>query len=200
MNDNENTILSQFMVYTHKVYKMGELVHKIKDYRKRRSIKLSTCAYMLIFAFSFRVSSFYEMQFWVEESKTRFGHLFRKGTPLPKIDALRDIVKMMRIEDVRNLFDAVIDKLIENKVLRENTINGLRVAAVDGVEVFKSRLKYCSDCLTRRVAEETEYFHKAVACMTVGCDPHIVLGIEMLKPRQDNSQKDEGEMTAERGC
>lgn len=195
MSNNE-TVLSQFMIYIHKVYKIGELVHQIKDSRKRRSIKVSTSAYMLIFAFAFRVSSFNEMQFWVEESKSRFGHLFKKGTHLPKIDALRGIVKMMRIEDVQNLFDSVIDRLIENKVLRENTINGLRVAAVDGVEVFKSRVKYCTDCLTRQVGEETEYFHKAVACMTVGCDPHIMLGIEMLKPKKDKSQKDEGEMTA----
>ena len=195
MIDNENTILGQFMRYIHKVYRIGEHVHQIKDYRKRRSIKLSTCAYLLIFAFAFRVSSFNEIQFWIEERRTRFGHLFKKGTRLPKIDALRDIVKMMQIEDVQNLFDSVIDKLAENKVLRENTINELRVAAVDGVEVFSSRLKYCPDCLTRKVGEEEEYFHKAVACMTVGCDPHIILGMEMLKPKQDNSPKGEGEMT-----
>lgn len=196
MINNDNTILGQFMAYIHKVYKIGDLIHQIRDERQRRSIKLSTATYMLIFAFAFRVSSFHELQYWVEEKRTRFRHLFKKGTLLPKIDALRDIVKMMRLEDVRNLFDGVISKLIENKVLRENTINGFRVVAVDGVEVFKSRLRSCDNCLTRQVGEETEYFHKAVACMTVGCDPHIVLGMEMLKPKQDDSQKDEGEMTA----
>jgi predicted transposase YbfD/YdcC len=66
---------------------------------------------------------------------------------------------------------------------------------VDGVEVFKSRLKRCTHCLTRTVSEETEYFHKAMACMTVGSSPHIVLGMEMLEPQQDGSGKDEGEMT-----
>lgn len=183
------------MIYINKVYRVGELVHGIKDERKRRSIKLSTSAYLLIFAFAFRVSSFLEIKFWLEDSKRRFQHLFRKGTRLPKTDALRDIVKKMNLVDVQNLFDRTIDKLCENRVLRENTINGLRVAAVDGMEVFSSRLKSCPTCLTREVGEETEYFHKAVVCMTVGRSPHIVLGMEMLKPKTDNSGKDEGEMT-----
>jgi len=192
---NDNTILKHFMLYANKVYRLGELVHKIHDDRKRRSIKMSTSAYLLIFSFAFRVSSFLEMQYWLEDNKRRFQHLFRKGTRLPKIDALREIVKIMRISDVQNLFDSIVDKIAENKVLRANTINGLRVAAVDGVEVFSSRLKSCPNCLTREKGEETEYFHQAVACMTVGCDPHIILGMEMLKPKQDSATKNEGEMT-----
>jgi hypothetical protein len=31
--------------------------------------------------------------------------------------------------------------------------------------------------------------------MTVGSDPHIILGEEMLKPKKDGSDKDEGELT-----
>jgi hypothetical protein len=185
----------KFMVYISKVYGIGKLVHKIRDGRKRHSIKMSVCAYLLIFAFAFQVSSFNELNFWLERSKRRFQNLFPEATRLPKIDALRDVVKIMQTEDVLEMFDSIISKLTENAVLRENTINGLRVAAVDGVEVFKSRLKSCPFCLTRQVGEKTEYFHKAVVCMTVGADPHIVLGMEMLKPKLDGSKKDEGEMT-----
>jgi len=93
------------------------------------------------------------------------------------------------------MYDGIIDKATENKVLRGNTINGLRVAAVDGVELFSSKVKCCESCLTREVKGEDEYFHKAVVCMTVGCDPHIALGVEMLGPKNDGSGKDEGEMT-----
>ena len=170
------------------------MIRGITDERKRRSITMSAAVYTLIFAFVFQVSSFHDLQFWLERSNARFSHLFRKGTRLPKTDALRDILKRMHLCDVKNMFESIVDKLVENKVLRQNTINGFRVAAVDGVEVFSSRLKSCPHCLTRTVGEETEYFHKAVACMTVGNDPHIVLGMEMLKPR-DGGNKDEGEMT-----
>jgi hypothetical protein len=75
----------------------------------------------------------------------------------------------MELSDVRSMFDGIIDKAVENKVLRENTINGLRVSAVDGVELLSSKLKCCESCLTREVKGEDEYFHKAVMCMTRQC-------------------------------
>ena len=167
----------------------------IRDGRKKRSIKTSVVAYILIFAFALQVSSFNRMKYLMEENKGRFLNLFPKGTRLPKIDAVREIVKQMELRDVRMMFDGIIDKAVENKVLRENTINGLRVAAVDGVELFSSKIKCCEGCLTREAQGEDEYFHKAVVCMTVGSDPHIALGLEMLGPKNDGSGRDEGEMT-----
>jgi len=183
------------MDYINKVYGVARYARQIRDGRKRRSIKTSVVAYLLIFAFQFRISSFNEMKYYMEENKQRFKNLFPKGTRLPKIDAVREIVKEMVLNDVRSMFDGIIDKAIENKVLRENTINGLRVSAVDGVELFSSKVKCCENCLTRKVKGEDEYFHKAVVCMTVGSDPHIALGVEMLGPKNDGSDKDEGEMT-----
>ena len=66
------------------------------------------------------------------------------------------------------------------------------VAGMDGVELFSSTKKSCPDCLTRKNrAGETEYFHRSVVCMTVGKALHVILGQEMLKPR-DGAEKDEG--------
>jgi hypothetical protein len=136
------------------------------------------------------------MKYFIEDNKQRFKNLFPKGTRLPKIDALREIVKEMELEDVQNVHDGIVDKAIENKVLRTTTINGLRVSAVDGVELFSSKVKCCKECLTRKLKNgEIEYFHKGVVCMTVGSDPHIALGLEMLEAKNDGSDKDEGEMT-----
>ena len=149
----------------------------------------------MIFAFALQVSSFNRMKYLMENNKQRFKNLLPKGTRLPKIDAVREIVKQMELRDIRFMFDGVIDKAVENKVIRENTINGLRVAAVDGVELFSSKAKCCEGCLTREVQGEEEHFHKAIVCMTVGNDPHVILGMEMLGPKNDGTDKDEGEMT-----
>ena len=135
------------------------------------------------------------MKYLLEDNKKRFMNLLPSGKRLPKIDAIRETVKSMEVEDVREMNDGLIDKIAENKVLRENTINGLRAAAVDGLELFTSKVKCCEGCLTREVNGEEEYFHKAVVCMTVGSDPHIALGMEMLGPKNGGSDKDEGEMT-----
>jgi len=184
------------MDYINKVYGLAHRARQIRDRRKRRSVKTNVVAYLLIFGFVFQVSSFNRMKYFIEDNKQRFLNLFPKGTKLPKIDALREIVKEMELDDVLNMHDGVVDKAIENKVLRENTINGLRVSAVDGIELFSSKVKCCDGCLTRKLKNgETEYFHKAIVCMTVGVDPHIALGMEMLGPKNDGSDKDEGEMT-----
>ena len=195
LNENDNIILEKFFKYITEVYNVNELVHQIRDSKMRRSVNTAVVGYLLIFAFVLQVSSFNRMQYLLDINKKRFLNLFPKGTRLPKIDALRETVIAMKLDDVRKMYDDIIDKAIENKVLRENTINGIRVAAVDGVELFSSQLKCCDDCLTREVKGETEYFHKAVVCMSIGSDPHIALGMEMLSPKHDGSGKDEGEMT-----
>jgi hypothetical protein len=64
------------------------------------------------------------------------------------------------------------------------------------VELFESTKKCCDTCLSRVQRDGiTHYFHRAVVCATVGSDPHIILGQEMLKPKNDSSEKDEGEIT-----
>lgn len=82
-----------------------------------------------------------------------------------------------------------------NRIWKNGTIEGYRVASVDGVELFGSTRKSCPDCLTRKHGKEgMEYFHRSVVCMTVGELPHTILGQEMLKLR-DGNEKDEGELT-----
>jgi hypothetical protein len=180
LGTNEGLILEKFVRYINKVYEVAKHVHQIRDKRRKRSIKTAVIGYLLIFAFALQVSSFNKMMYLLEQNKSRFRNLLPKSTRIPKVDAVREIVKSMYTEDVQAMYDSIIDKTAENKVLRENTINGLRVSAVDGMEMFSSRIKCCEDCLTREVKGEEEYFHKAVVCMTVGCDPHIALGAEML--------------------
>ena len=193
---NDKIILEKFMDYINKVYGLAYYTRQIGDKRKRHSIRTNVVAYLLIFGFVFQVSSFNRMKYFMEDNKQRFSNLFPKGVRLPKIDALREIVKEMELEDVQKMYDDIIDRAIKNKVLRENTINGLRAASVDGVELFSSKVKCCEGCLTRELKNgEIEYFHKAIVCMTVGRDPHIALGAEMLEPKNDGSGKDEGEMT-----
>ena len=114
---------------------------------------------------------------------------------IPKIDAVRDLLTQIDPDEIREIHDQTIDIIKSNRVFREGTIGGYVVAGIDGVELFNSTKKSCSDCLSRKNrAGETEYFHRSVVCMTVGKTPHVILGQEMLKPR-DGAEKDEGELT-----
>jgi hypothetical protein len=94
------------------------------------------------------------------------------------------------------MHESIIKKARANKLVKNGTIDGYKVVAFDGVEMFESTKKSCPNCLTRVYDNVTHYFHRSVVAAYVGQDPHIVIGHEMLKPKQDSSNKDEGESTA----
>lgn len=78
---------------------------------------------------------------------------------------------------------------------RKGNIDGWRIGAIDGVEMFTSTSRSCSDCLIQKNKEgEIEHFHRAVVLQKVGGDPRIIYGVEHLKPR-DGAEKGEGEIT-----
>jgi hypothetical protein len=66
------------------------------------------------------------------------------------------------------------------------------VAAIDGTKFFGSNKKSCPECLTSK----EHHYHSGVVMSTIGDKPRLVLGFEMMRPDQDSTNKDEGEMTA----
>ena len=114
---------------------------------------------------------------------------------IPKVDAVRDLLSRINPDEIRSIHEEMIDIIKRNRVFREGTIGGYVVAGLDGVELFSSTKKSCPNCLSRKKhTGETEYFYRSVVCMIIGKSPHVILGQEMLKPR-DGSGKDEGELT-----
>lgn len=128
-----------------------------------------------------------------ESMGRRFGNFIRGR--IPKVDAVRDALALLEADEVGDLLDSIVEKTYRNAVFRSGTIGGYTAAAVDGVELFSSTKKSCRKCLTRKnKAGQTEYFHRSVVCASIGHSPHVVLGQEMLTPR-DGGEKDEGELT-----
>jgi len=186
--------LKQMLSYFSRVYHLGEKIKSLKDGRIDPQIKTSTISFIVLFAFICRLRSFNRLEHWLE--KGRFKKLFPKKTRLPHIDAVRRSLSNFNIDSLDNMHDHIIKTIFRNKVFRNGTIDGIKVAAIDGVEIFESTKKSCEKCLTRVDKQGiTHYFHRAVVCATIGLDPHIVLGYEMLEPKSDGSDKDEGEIT-----
>jgi predicted transposase YbfD/YdcC len=186
--------LKQMLSYFSNVYHLGEKIKSLKDGRIDPQIKTSTISFIVLFAFICRLRSFNRLEHWLE--KGRFKKLFPKKTRLPHIDAVRRSLSNFNIDSLDNMHDHIVKTIFKNKVFRNGTIDGIKVAAIDGVEIFESTKKSCEKCLTRVDKQGiTHYFHRAVVCATIGLDPHIVLGYEMLEPKSDGSDKDEGEIT-----
>ena len=111
------------------------------------------------------------------------------------MDAVRDALSLTDPEETERILTTTVSRIRRNAVLRGGTIGGYVTAAIDGVELFCSRKKNCERCLTRKTASgDVEYFHKSIVCTTVGSNPHLILGQDMLNPR-DGAGKDEGELT-----
>ena len=157
-------------------------------------METSVIAFIVLFAFICGFKSFNRLERWLRNKK--FKRLFPRGTRLPRIDTIRRSLSSFDIDSLNGMHERIVKTVFRNKVFRKGTIDGLKVAAIDGVEVFESTKKSCERCLTRVDKQGvTHYYHKAVVCATVGSDPHIVLGYEMLEPKKDCDDKDEGELS-----
>lgn len=186
--------LKQMLTYFSKVYHLGEKINTLKDKRIKSSIEISTITFVVLFGFMLQIRSFNRLNHWLERNK--FKKVVPKKTKMPCIDAVRRSLSDFDLDGLKNMHNDIVKTTIKNKVFRNGTINNLKVVAIDGVELFESTKKCCDNCLTREHKNgTTHYFHRSVICATVGSDPHIVLGQEMLEPKRDGSDKDEGETT-----
>jgi len=143
-----------------------------------------------------KIRSFNQLDDWLEHND--FRRIVPKKMRLPRIDAIRDSLKVIDIRDVESLHHNIIRTSTKNKLVRNGTIDGYKVVAFDGVELFESTRKSCANCLTRVIKNVPHYFHRSIVGAYVGQDPHIIIGQEMLKPKLDSASKDEGELSAAR--
>lgn len=186
--------LKQMLTYINKVYDIGEKINTLKDKRIKSPVKNSTITFVVLFGFMLQIRSFNRLEHWLKKSK--FKKVVPKNTNMPRIDAVRRCLSDFDLEGLKDVHSHIIKTTINNKVFRNGTIDGLKVAAIDGVELFESTKKCCEKCLSRKHKDGTiHYFHRSVVCATIGSDPHIILGQEMLEPKNDSSDKDEGETT-----
>ncbi|SUY47664.1 transposase family protein [Clostridium putrefaciens] len=191
MNTN---YLKQMLTYINKVYHIGKKMNTLKDKRIKFSAKVSTISFVVLFGFILQIRSFNRLEHLLEKNK--FKKLLPKKTKVPRIDTVRRSLSDFDLEGLNNMHNQIIKTAVKNRVFRTGTMDGLKVVAIDGVELFESTKKCCDKCLSRvHNGGVTHYFHRSVVCSTVGSDPHLILGQEMLEPKTDGSNKDEGETT-----
>jgi len=185
--------LKKLLIYIRSVYQIPGKIKGLSDGRKRRSIPSFNVVMSVFVALLLQYESFHTVFSSPESMGRRLKHLI-KGR-VPKVDAVRDVLTRLDPKELEGIHRSVIKHIRRNGVQRSGTVGRYMVAAIDGVELFSSTKKSCPACLTRKnQAGKTEYFHRSVVCASVGRDPHIIYGQEMLKPR-DSAEKDEGELT-----
>jgi hypothetical protein len=126
-----------------------------------------------------------------------FKNILPKGIKLPKIDAIRDVLKVINLRSLRQMLKHIITKARDNKVFDKGTIDGITVAAIDGTQTFNSDNKNCEHCLKafKKGKVEERNFHSSVALSTVGDGTKLVVDFEPYRAGVDEASKDEGELT-----
>jgi hypothetical protein len=185
--------LKGFLAYISKVYNIMKKMNRVPEVRSKPQTKISTIFYVLLLGLLFRMDSMNRLNGWIKTN--RLKKMLPRGARVPLMDTIRRVLKIFNVRFLHEMNKDIIQKARRNRVFRRNEIGRYTVVAIDGVELFSANTP-CSDCLSRkRTNGETEYFHKSIVCMSVGAEPRIILGTEMLHPKKDGSEKDEGEQT-----
>jgi len=191
--------LKQLFTYINKVYEIGKKINSLNDNRtKKPKIKNQTITIIVLIGFMTQIRSINRIRYDLDRGN--YNKIFPKNIKMPKIDAVIDQLKDFDIDGLKEMQKSIIETVIKNKVFKGGTIDGYKATGIDGTELYESTKKHCEKCLTREIENKegekiTHYFHRAVAISTIGRDPRIVFGIEMLEPKTDGSDKDEGEIT-----
>lgn len=185
--------VKEFILYNTKVYNLDKMVKGANDFRRSQTYHPSTIFMIILMGFALRLESM--EAFDRETQKGRFKPVVPHKNGKPSHDVLRDTLGQWDLDHLAQCHDQFIAKFKQNRGPYKGNMDGWRIGAIDGVELFSSTSRSCPDCLSRKNKEdETEHFHRAVVLQKVGGDPRVIYGVEHLKPR-DGVEKDEGEIT-----
>ena len=148
------------------VYHVDRGLNKLSDGRTKPTYSTGQVILPVLFGFLLRIKSFNELNFMIKNNE--FSKLFPRGTKLPQIDAIRDTLKVMDIEGLKQVNQDIVKKAVENKVFENGTIDGYMVVAIDGTKFFGSNKKSCPECLKNTTGDKTHSFHSGAVMSTVG--------------------------------
>lgn len=192
---NAELAMKKLLTHMKSVYQIPQKIKGLTDHREKSLIPHHHVVMAVLVLLMLQYESFHTVFSAPESMEKRLKHVV-KGR-IPKVDAVRDVLTRTGTGEVEKILASVVKRVRRNRVMQQpGTIGRYVVVAIDGVELFSSAKKSCPECLTRKKdgGKRTEYFHRSVVCASIGKSPHIILGQEMLKPR-DGAEKDEGELT-----
>ena len=188
--------IEKFATYIKNVFRIEESFSALNYYRKNGDYSLELILNLLFLGFTFRIKSLNQLNTYM--SKGYFTPFFPKGTELPCIHTIQRTLNHINVEDLRNEFYKINEKIHKNKGLGEG-IDGYNVCAIDGTGIFTKNHKTCKFCLPIRNKEGNiiRHEHKLLVAMTSGYEGrNIILDFEMWEGENlENKSKSEGELT-----
>jgi len=184
----------QLLKYINKVYGIFQSFEKISEGRVNPSIPFSSILKVIFCAMVLKVHSFNLMESHLREGS--FNKLHGSSGLSLSADTLGYALARTTLSQFSEINDAVIKKARYGKVYQGGTIDGFKVTALDGSEVFRTKCESwsCEKCRITEITKEdgtkeVQYHEDIVGSCYVGRHPNLVLGIERVG-------RGEGEITA----
>lgn len=191
--DMKRGCLKKLIGYMKKVYNIENGLMRLTDTRVNPTYSTASVILPVLFGFLVRIKSFNELKYRLQSGD--FQRLVLSGTKLPQIDAIRNTLKKIEIHGLQEINRGIIKTSIRNKLVRQGTIDGYTVAALDGTRLFGSQKKSCHYCATQmKRNRKIEYSHNAVFMTLVGQKPRLIIDFETYQGLVDSSKKEEGEL------
>ena len=170
--------------YLDRVWHFGKLVRKLKDGRKNPSTPTASVFLGLFGMFSVRLGSLNQL-----ETQFRLPGRWERwvGQRMPLADTIGYALDRFNLNLLRSMLWAIAVLCKRKKIFKRLYPDNHWVAALDGIETYKSREKDdCEHCLSRRILVNdeyiTEYYHRYVVLQMVGVTPAVFLDVEALRP------------------
>ncbi len=111
---------AKLMKYIKNVYNIERGINKLSDGRKYPKYKTSQIITSLLLGFLLRIKSMNELKLMLYENE--FRNVFSRNISLPRIDTIRDTLKVIELDGLNYILVHTVKKAIENKVFVNVTI------------------------------------------------------------------------------
>ena len=180
---NKNHTLNLYN-YCNRVYDLNQKISQINDGRIRPEIELPEIILLVILSLLSGLDSFYAMGEAVKDGD--FDKFF-KNISLPSDDTIKDALRKIDLNGLREFAAFIVQKARHNRSLKINTIEGLKVAAIDGTHTFtmtSKRLGKNAHKVEHKNEEEeidsVVYQEHAVGASFIGEGLSLILKINLL--------------------
>ncbi len=169
------TRFPNFLRYVNKVYRFSETIKSIRDKLSITELSGQTIFMSVFLCMTLRFGSFRQLAFEANPGRLR-KFLPRDDKEIFCANTIANGMENLDIDILERELSVVPKKLRRNKAYgtaaHPGTIGGLRIAAVDGTEYFRSDSIHCDECLVFRIKTKDgiriEYVHRIVIMQTVG--------------------------------
>ena len=172
--------LKNFLIYTNSVYQIDKKFKELKRENSKAKTEAETVAKTLLASMMCGHQSINELMNVNKCNSTSFKMLYNRNEYIPKTHGLRDCIMDTDWKQLENINNAIIQKAKENKVFRNNKVDGLTVMAWDGVDLTETKKDIKGLPEKEYNNDEIRKYVKYVCAMNVGPRANIMVDSKQL--------------------